>query len=98
MPGVACRFDLGLNECVRCTILGAVMPTIAELGSIQIRIYPRDHMPPLFHISTTYGQAMMRISDLSLMKGRLRRRDLALVRDWAKLNRQRIEDGWNEQN
>jgi hypothetical protein len=74
------------------------MPTIAELGSIQIRIYPRDHMPPHFHISTTYGEAMMRISDLSLIKGRLKRRDLVSVREWAEKNRQRIEDGWNEQN
>lgn len=74
------------------------MPTIVELGSIQIRIYPRDHMPPHFHISTTYGEAVMRISDLVLTKGRLRRRDFDLVRDWALKNRQRIEDGWNRQN
>lgn len=74
------------------------MPTIVELGSIQIRVYPKDHMPPHFHISTTYGEAMMRISDLSLMKGRLRRSDLNLVLDWARQNRQRIEDGWNQQN
>lgn len=55
-------------------------------------------MPPHFHISTTYGEALMRISDLALIKGRLRRRDLDLVLDWAARNRQRIEDGWNEQN
>lgn len=78
--------------------MGFGMPTIAEIGNIQIRIYPRDHMPPHFHISTPYGEAMVRIEDLQLIKGRLRRRDLNCALEWARQNRARIWDCWDEQN
>lgn len=75
------------------------MPTIVELGSIQIRVYPRDHQPPHFHISTSDGvEAMIRISDLSMIKGRIRNSDLKLALKWARENRSLIEDAWNAQN
>jgi hypothetical protein len=63
------------------------MLTLAWLGVIQIRLYAKDHMPPHFHISTPDGEAMTLISDLSLLKGRLRRRELETVRRWATENR-----------
>lgn len=74
------------------------MGTIAELGSLQIRIYPRDHLPPHFHISTTYGEAVIRISDLALIKGRLRNADLRRVTKWAVEHMRYIEDEWTKQN
>lgn len=55
-------------------------------------------MPPHFHISTPYGEAMVRIEDLQLIKGRLRRRDLNRALEWARQNRARIWDCWDEQN
>lgn len=70
------------------------MPTVAEIGSLQIRFYPRDHLPPHFHISTPYGEAMMLIEDLSLYRGRLKRSDYRLVREWASANRRLLEDEW----
>lgn len=74
------------------------MPTIVELGSIQIRVYPRDHYPPHFHISTTYGEAVMSIADLSLIKGKLRRTDFKVIVKWAQENRSLIQHAWNNQN
>lgn len=74
------------------------MHTVVELGSIQIRIYPSNHKLRNFHISTSYGEAKMRTSDLTLLKGRLTREDMALVRHWARLNRWQIENGWNKHN
>lgn len=74
------------------------MGTIAELGSLQIRVYPRDHLPPHFHISTTYGEAVVRIDDLTLIKGRLRNSDLRRVMQWAVEHKRFIEDEWNRQN
>lgn len=74
------------------------MPTIVELGNIQIRVYPRDHLPPHFHISTPDGEAMILIADLSVLKGRLRRSDLKVALRWAQQNRNLIEDAWNSQN
>lgn len=74
------------------------MPTIVELGSIQIRVYPRDHQPPHFHISTPDGEAMILIADLSVLKGRIRRSDLKTALGWARENRSLIEDAWKSQN
>jgi len=74
------------------------VPTLVELGVVQIRFYAKDHMPPHFHISTPDGEAMMSISDLSLIKGRLRRRDLDAVRNWAAMNRELLENEWNRLN
>ena len=74
------------------------MGTIAELGSLQIRIYPSDHQPPHFHVSTTYGEAVVRISNLTLMKGRLRKTDLKNVIEWAAEHKRFIEDEWAKQN
>lgn len=74
------------------------MPTIAELGSIQIRIYARDHSPPHFHISTPYGEGIILISNLTLAKGRLKRSDLRRVVEWARENKRLIEDEWIKQN
>lgn len=74
------------------------MGTVVELGNLQIRIYPRDHSPPHFHISTPYGEAVMLISTLELLKGRLRSSDLRRVTEWASKNKSVIQDEWNRQN
>lgn len=74
------------------------MPTLVELGAIQIRLYARDHMPPHFHISTPDGEVIMLIEDLSVLKGRLRTRDLNMAREWARANREFLEDEWNRLN
>lgn len=77
--------------------MGDGMATIAELGSLQIRIYPRDHQPPHFHISTTYGEAVVQISDLALIKGRLRKADFRRFMEWALEHKRFIEDEWTRQ-
>lgn len=87
-----------LRTLVRIVHYGEVVGTIAELGSIQIRIYPRDHLPPHFHISTTYGEAVVRIADLAVLKGRLRTSDLRRVLQWAAEHKRFIEDEWYKQN
>ena len=70
------------------------LPTLVEIGNLQIRLYPRDHLPPHFHISTPYGEAMMLIADQSLYHGRLRKRDLQIARDWARANKEFLENEW----
>jgi hypothetical protein len=70
------------------------MPTLVEIGHLQIRIHARDHLPPHFHISTPDGEAMMLISDLSLCRGRLRQSELKLVLAWARANREFLQDAW----
>lgn len=74
------------------------MGTIAELGSLQIRIYPRDHVPPHFHVSTTCGEAIIPIDNLTLINGGLRASDLRRVMQWAVEHKRFIEDEWKKQN
>lgn len=74
------------------------MPTIVEIGSIQIRLYAKDHLPPHFHISTPDGEAMVLLSDLSLLKGRIRQRDFETCRRWAMENRELLKNEWDRLN
>ena len=74
------------------------MPTVVEFGSVQIRLYAKDHLPPHFHISTPDGEAIVLLSDLRVVKGRIRRRDLELCRRWAMGNREILENEWNRLN
>lgn len=74
------------------------MPTLVEIGNVQIRLYAKDHLPPHFHISTPDGEAIVLLADLSVLKGRIRRKDLELGRQWAAEHRELLEDEWNRLN
>jgi hypothetical protein len=58
-------------------------------------MYYDDHAPPHFH--AVYGdfEAMISIEALELLEGRLPRRALELVLDWAELRRSELRDNWN---
>ena len=45
------------------------MPTIAALGNVLIRMFADDHNPPHFHVVTPDHEALIRLSDLSVMAG-----------------------------
>lgn len=74
------------------------MPTLVEFGSIQIRLYAKDHLPPHFHISTPDGEAIVLLSDLSILRGRVRRRDYEQCRQWASEHRELLDNEWNRLN
>jgi len=78
------------------------MPTIAYIGSIQIRIYYDDHGVPHFHAVSPDFDFKITIRDFSVISGtgRIRGRDLAAIRLWGQrhrdalmLNLQRARDG-----
>jgi len=78
------------------------MPTIAYVGSIQIRIYYDDHGIPHFHAVSPNFDFKIAIQDFSIISGNgaLRGRDLAAIRLWGQrhqnalyLNWQRARDG-----
>ena len=45
------------------------MPTIARLGPFKIQIFADDHFPPHFHIVCADFEALVALSDLSILKG-----------------------------
>lgn len=74
------------------------MPTLVKLGRVQIRMFAGDHMPPHFHIWTPEAEALVLISDLTLVRGRLRKQDLEVALAWARENGERLDAEWKNLN
>jgi hypothetical protein len=70
------------------------MPTISVFFGIVIRMYWREHSPPHFHAIYGEQQAMIGIETLEVLKGRLSRRALNLVLDWAEIHRAPLLENW----
>jgi len=70
------------------------MPTISVLYGIIIRMYHRDHAPAHFHVFYQGREAKIDIENLELMAGRLPRRALGLVLDWAELHQNELRGNW----
>ena len=70
------------------------MPELCRFYGIIIRIYFDDHAPPHFH--ATYGQeeAVVGIDSLTVLQGRLPRRALGLVVEWASLHQDELRQAW----
>ena len=71
------------------------MPTIAAFYGIIIRMFFDEHVPPHFHAQYGEFKATIRIDGLEILDGRLPRRALELVLDWAELHRQELLDDWS---
>lgn len=59
------------------------MPVIIQLGKLKVQVFSNDHNPPHFHVSSPDYDAMVLISDLSVLQGRIASRDLETVIEWA---------------
>lgn len=70
------------------------MPRLSEFFGIVITMYFDDHLPPHFHALYAGSEASLRIDTLEIMDGRLPRRALALVAEWALLNRAALMADW----
>lgn len=70
------------------------MPTISRFFGITIRIYRDDHPPPHFHAVYGEEEAAISIESLELLAGRLPRRALALVVEWAMMHRPELRENW----
>jgi hypothetical protein len=76
------------------------MPLIARLGKVKIHVYPNDHNPPHFHVSTPDHDALIQISDFTVLQGQITRRDLDAVIIWvsAGTNKETLENEWKRLN
>ena len=70
------------------------MPTISRFFGIVIRMYYDEHGPP--HLHAYYGDdnAAVSIDSLKVLKGRLPRRALAMVLEWASEHRAELRANW----
>lgn len=71
------------------------MPEISRFFGIVIKMYYNDHFPPHFHAE--YGEfiAEIGIETLEIIRGKLPRRALTLVLEWASLHRDELKQNWD---
>jgi len=70
------------------------MPIISRFFGIIIRMFFNEHVPPHFHAEYAEQRAVIDIRTLEVIEGRLPRRALELVLDWAELHREELMRDW----
>lgn len=70
------------------------MPTICSFYGIAIRMYFDEHAPPHFHAYLSGQDAAISVDTLEVLEGRLPRRALALVLEWASEHRAELRENW----
>ncbi|PIV26518.1 MAG: transcriptional regulator [Anaerolineae bacterium CG03_land_8_20_14_0_80_58_20] len=71
------------------------MPEISRFFGIIIFMYFDEHNPPHFHAKYGEERAVISINELKVMEGRLSRRALSLVLEWANEHRDELIKNWN---
>lgn len=71
------------------------MPEISRFFGIIIFMYFDEHNPPHFHAKYGEERAVISINELKVMEGRLSRRALSLVLEWANEHRNELMKNWN---
>ena len=74
------------------------MPTLIRFGAVSIRMYADDHRPPHFHIVAPDFQALVRISDLTVLAGEARGSDSEVALRWARAHRATLLAKWTQLN
>jgi hypothetical protein len=71
------------------------MPEISRFYGIIISIYYNDHDPPHFHAKYGEMRGCFSLPNLELIEGKLPRRVISLVLEWAFEHRQELLNNWN---
>jgi hypothetical protein len=72
------------------------MPEISRFYGIVIKMFFDDHPPPHFHAQYSGHQAVIGISTLAVISGRLPARALGLVAEWASLHQEELLLLWRK--
>lgn len=70
------------------------MPTISMFYGILIQMFWGDHAPPHFHALYAEHEVLININTLEVMRGKMPRRALALVLEWASQHRAELLEDW----
>jgi len=71
------------------------MPELSRFYGIIIRMFYGDHPPSHFHATYQGEEVQVSIESLEVIKGRMRRRALVLVLEWAALHREELRRAWD---
>jgi hypothetical protein len=70
------------------------MSTLSRFYGVTIKMYVREHPPAHFHAEYGEFEALIAIDTLQVLTGRLPRRALAFVLEWASQHREELRDNW----
>lgn len=74
------------------------MPTVKIIDSIKIDLYSREHNPPHFHAIYSDYEVLIIIKDLEIYAGRLPKKQLSKVVNWAKDNKKMLMENFKRLN
>lgn len=70
------------------------MPTISQFFGVSVRMYFDEHARPHFHAYYGSDAVVIEIDTLNIQEGRLPRRALGMVLEWAVEHRSELKDNW----
>ena len=70
------------------------MREVSRFLGIVIAMYYREHGPPHFHAKYSGERAAFSIEDLRTIEGRLPKRVVSLVLEWAFQHREELAENW----
>jgi hypothetical protein len=70
------------------------VPKISQFYGITILMNYNDHAPPHFHARYGGQKALIAIDPVGLLAGRLSRRAMGFVFEWAELHREELMRNW----
>ncbi len=72
------------------------MPEVSRFFGIVIRMYYDEHAPPHFHAIYGGDEAQIGIGPIEVLEGKLPRRAISMVIEWAALHQQELMRNWEE--
>ncbi len=70
------------------------MPEVSRFFGIVIRMYFDEHEPPHFHAIYGGYEARVGIDPIKVLEGRLPRRAVSMVIEWAALHQRELMSNW----
>ena len=74
------------------------MPTVEIVDGIKINIYSNEHPPPHFHAIYAGFEAMIEISTLEVLKGKLPSNQFRKIKKWANEHQNALVDIFKQLN
>ena len=75
------------------------MPTLKRFGSCRVAMYPREHLPPHFHVVMNDGrQCLIVIESMTVLVGAVPTRELREAIAWARANTAALMATWRDSN
>lgn len=70
------------------------MPEISRFFGIVVAMFYEDHNPPHFHARYSTDEAVIKISDFTVLEGYLPPRAMGLVMEWATIHKNELLRDW----